>query len=125
MTGGASVNPHILQVIADVFNSPVYTQETITNSACFGGCVRALHGHLGGESVVSFATIWERISKNDSHNNQKVDDGGDENENDASSPSVPTLGRKTGNGFVLKCLPNSDAKSVSRMVLFFSSFPLP
>ncbi|XP_062900553.1 xylulose kinase isoform X1 [Mobula hypostoma] len=42
-TGGASMNPDILQVLADVFNAPVYTIDT-TNSACLGSAYRAKHG---------------------------------------------------------------------------------
>ncbi|XP_078087645.1 xylulose kinase isoform X1 [Mustelus asterias] len=42
-TGGASSNPDILQVLADVFNAPVYTIDT-ANSACLGCAYRAKHG---------------------------------------------------------------------------------
>ncbi|XP_064612198.1 xylulose kinase-like isoform X2 [Liolophura sinensis] len=49
-TGGASSNKAILQVMADVFNSPVYIQD-VANSACLGGAYRAKHGLMGGSSV--------------------------------------------------------------------------
>lgn len=39
-TGGASVNKAILQVMADVFNAPVYLQKT-SEAALFGGAFRA------------------------------------------------------------------------------------
>ncbi|XP_032899717.1 xylulose kinase [Amblyraja radiata] len=52
-TGGASSNSHILQVLADVFNAPVYTIDT-TNSACLGSAYRAKHG-LEAASGQSFA----------------------------------------------------------------------
>lgn len=39
-TGGASANKTILQVIADIFNTPVYTIN-VPNSAALGGCYRA------------------------------------------------------------------------------------
>lgn len=39
-TGGASVNKSILQVMADVFNAPVYIQKT-SEAALFGGAFRA------------------------------------------------------------------------------------
>lgn len=39
-TGGASVNKAILQVIADVFNAPVYIQKT-SEAALYGGAFRA------------------------------------------------------------------------------------
>ena len=42
-TGGASSNPTITQVIADVFGAPVYT-STQTDSASLGAALRALHG---------------------------------------------------------------------------------
>ncbi|XP_046397984.1 xylulose kinase [Ischnura elegans] len=48
-TGGASVNTSILQVLADVFNSPVYVQES-TNSAVLGAAYQAKHGYLLGSS---------------------------------------------------------------------------
>ncbi|GCB80497.1 hypothetical protein scyTo_0017197 [Scyliorhinus torazame] len=52
-TGGASSNSDILQVLADVFNAPVYTRDT-TNSACLGCAYRAKHG-LQAVSGQSFA----------------------------------------------------------------------
>ncbi|XP_044738718.1 xylulose kinase-like isoform X2 [Chrysoperla carnea] len=42
-TGGASKNKAILQVLSDVFNAPVYTQET-ANSAVLGASYQAKHG---------------------------------------------------------------------------------
>lgn len=39
-TGGASANRSILQVMADVFNAPVYTQKT-TEAALLGSAFRA------------------------------------------------------------------------------------
>lgn len=39
-TGGGSANKAILQVIADVFNAPVYTQKT-TEAAVLGAAYRA------------------------------------------------------------------------------------
>lgn len=39
-TGGASANKTILQVLADVFNAPVYTQKT-TEAALLGAAFRA------------------------------------------------------------------------------------
>ncbi|KAG7169488.1 xylulose kinase-like [Homarus americanus] len=47
-TGGASNNNSLLQVLADVFNSPVYTME-VANSACLGSAYRAKHGLVGGD----------------------------------------------------------------------------
>lgn len=51
-TGGASVNKAIIQVMADVFNAPVYLQKT-SEAALFGGAYRAkfaLH-HLHDTSM--------------------------------------------------------------------------
>ncbi|XP_069179446.1 xylulose kinase-like [Procambarus clarkii] len=56
-TGGASNNNSVLQVLADVFNSPVYTME-VANSACLGSAYRAKHGMVGG-------TFQEVIKKQD------------------------------------------------------------
>ncbi|XP_036143451.1 xylulose kinase isoform X2 [Monomorium pharaonis] len=44
-TGGASVNKAILQVLSDVFNSPVYISKS-ANSAMIGAAYRAKHGLL-------------------------------------------------------------------------------
>ncbi|XP_060526324.1 xylulose kinase [Cylas formicarius] len=52
-TGGASKNKAILQVLADVFNSPVYVQK-VAESAMLGAAYQAKHG-LTGEN-------WERIT---------------------------------------------------------------
>jgi len=45
-TGGASRNPSILQVMADVFQCPVLTGE-VPNSASLGAALRAAHAHTG------------------------------------------------------------------------------
>ncbi|XP_048872322.1 xylulose kinase [Brienomyrus brachyistius] len=52
-TGGASSNNDIVQVLADVFNAPVYTIDT-ANSACLGSAYRAKHG-IDAKWGVSFA----------------------------------------------------------------------
>ena len=55
-TGGASVNPEILQIMADVQNCPVYPFE-VTNSAALGAALRAAHAHLNA----SQDTPWEDL----------------------------------------------------------------
>ncbi|XP_070546238.1 xylulose kinase-like isoform X2 [Ptychodera flava] len=50
-TGGASANQAILQVIADVFNTPVYILTSTVNSACLGCAYRAKHGLFGGSTT--------------------------------------------------------------------------
>lgn len=51
-TGGASVNKSILQVMADVFNAPVYVQKS-SEAALFGGAFRAAFAihHLKDKSM--------------------------------------------------------------------------
>lgn len=44
VTGGASINTAILQVVADVFHSPVYALE-VANSACLGGAYLAKYAY--------------------------------------------------------------------------------
>lgn len=61
VTGGASVNSAILQVIADVFGTNVYSQ-TDANSAAAGGAYRALHLYLGGPSQVEFREVVQRLA---------------------------------------------------------------
>ena len=41
-TGGASTNPSILQVMAEVFDAEVFTQR-VSNTACLGAALRAFH----------------------------------------------------------------------------------
>ncbi|KAI8778254.1 xylulose kinase [Biomphalaria glabrata] len=53
-TGGGSKNKEILQVLADVFNSPVYVKD-VPNSACLGCALRAKHTSLGPD--VSFSEV--------------------------------------------------------------------
>ena len=55
-TGGASVNPEILQIMADVQNCPVYPFE-VTNSAALGAALRAAHAHRNA----SQDTPWEDL----------------------------------------------------------------
>ncbi|CAH0723999.1 unnamed protein product, partial [Brenthis ino] len=40
-TGGASVNTALLQIFADVFNTPVYVQDQHANAALLGAAIRA------------------------------------------------------------------------------------
>jgi len=51
VTGGASQNASMLQVLADVFGVPVYRLEDTNDSAALGGCFRALVSPLVGLSV--------------------------------------------------------------------------
>ncbi|GFN93384.1 xylulose kinase [Plakobranchus ocellatus] len=46
-TGGGSKNQEILQVLADIFNSPVYVKD-VPNSAGLGCAMRAMHTLEGG-----------------------------------------------------------------------------
>ncbi|KAE8745272.1 hypothetical protein FOCC_FOCC008064 [Frankliniella occidentalis] len=55
VTGGASANKCLLQVLSDVFNTPVYRLE-IANTAMLGAAYQAKHGLLGGEATFSELT---------------------------------------------------------------------
>lgn len=57
VTGGASVNTDILQIMADVQNCPVH-QFSVTNSAALGAALRAAHGYLTQSNP---ATQWQDI----------------------------------------------------------------
>ncbi|PNF32173.1 Xylulose kinase [Cryptotermes secundus] len=57
-TGGASNNSAILQVLADVFNSPVYTLEA-SNSAMLGSAYQAKYGLV--RSDTSFAEMTQNL----------------------------------------------------------------
>ncbi|KAK7466814.1 hypothetical protein BaRGS_00037081, partial [Batillaria attramentaria] len=58
-TGGASSNQCILQVIADVFNAPVFIQD-VANSAALGCAYRAKHGCLGPN--VPFSQVVDKCA---------------------------------------------------------------
>ncbi len=44
-TGGGSTNRDILQVLADIFEAPVYISKTGAHSAAYGAALRAWHGY--------------------------------------------------------------------------------
>lgn len=81
-TGGASANRSILQVMADVFNAPVYTQKT-AEAALLGGAFRALYGHYlisradgggggGGDEGLMLSSYYDFISHLMEKNIQRV-----------------------------------------------------
>jgi xylulokinase len=57
-TGGASTNPQILQLLADVFGCSIYTSPS-SESACLGAAFRALHAHLnaGTATFIPFGDV--------------------------------------------------------------------
>lgn len=59
VTGGASVNPVVRQLLADVFACPVFVAASGPNSAALGAAFRALHGHRCSQSrgLVDLATL--------------------------------------------------------------------
>lgn len=68
VTGGASSNLAILQVIADVFYAPVFAIQDTANSACLGCAYRAKHGweRSNGRSfmdVVSGAPPYIKVAE--------------------------------------------------------------
>jgi xylulokinase len=56
-TGGASTNREILGVMADVFGATVY-QFDISNSACLGAALRAVHAHA---AAMSRPVKWDDV----------------------------------------------------------------
>ena len=57
-TGGATKNHEILQVLSNVFNTPVYTIPVTANSACLGCIYRAMYG-WSGTKVAKFNDIFK------------------------------------------------------------------
>jgi len=59
-TGGASKNHPMLQILADVFEVPVYVNRMGENSAAYGAGLRAMHGfRCWSDGVfVSFSAIY-------------------------------------------------------------------
>ncbi|OQR95886.1 xylulose kinase [Thraustotheca clavata] len=54
LAGGASVNPALLETLANVFNAPVFIEDNQVNTAALGGALRAKHGldcHQTGQFV--------------------------------------------------------------------------
>ena len=90
VTGGGSVNTSILQIIADVFNTPVYTQPETQNSAALGAAFRARHVIQGGEEVLSFA---ESIKKEKPSDDSTEDQNCVQPHKDANSVYRPLLER--------------------------------
>lgn len=64
-TGGSSTNRVILQILADVFQAPVYTIDC-KDSACMGAAIRAYQSHVlgvekDGESAQhAFERVFEK-----------------------------------------------------------------
>ena len=70
VTGGASKNRGILQVIADVFDARIETLS-VSNSAALGAAVRAAHAGTG----LSWAELYARFVVADS--NARVESSAD------------------------------------------------
>lgn len=62
VTGGASTNSAIVQVLSDVFGAPVSVGD-VPNSAALGGAFKAFHGWFvsGGESILRSKPLVEVI----------------------------------------------------------------
>lgn len=73
-TGGASANKSILQVIADVFNAPVYIQKT-TEAALLGAAYRAKYALFLSrlpKGQTESETYFDFVSKYLPHHMQRV-----------------------------------------------------
>ena len=61
-TGGASNNPHILQMIADIFDCSVWVVDSTSNSASLGAAIRALYcGNM--KNTTSYSQLVEQAVK--------------------------------------------------------------
>lgn len=61
--GGASHNQRLLQVLANVFNAPVFRLSNVANSAALGAALRAQHGLACSAGFVPFKTLQEQDDK--------------------------------------------------------------
>jgi xylulokinase len=61
-TGGASQNTYILQILADVFGTSVYTMRTGENSAAFGAALRSMHGYHCSQNPSGFVSFRSMMS---------------------------------------------------------------
>lgn len=81
-TGGASANKSILQVVADVFNAPVYIQKT-TEAALLGSAYRAKFTlHITSTGVNPSEDYYEYIAQFLPHNLHRVCDPAKDSEDD-------------------------------------------
>ena len=64
-TGGASKNKHLLQIISDIFEAPIYTHKFGPDSAAFGAALRAQHGTFCSRIgvYVPFTTVSNLLLK--------------------------------------------------------------
>lgn len=75
-TGGASANKSILQVVADVFNAPVYIQKS-TEAALLGAAFRAKYVHYLSQlpcDQTKFVSYFDYISPFLPHHMQRICD---------------------------------------------------
>lgn len=61
--GGASHNQRLLQVLANVFNAPVFRLSSVANSAALGAALRAQHGLACSAGFVPFKALQEQDDK--------------------------------------------------------------
>ena len=88
------MNLRLLQVISDVFNACVFTQEVTSNASSLGGCVRAISAY--NSQVAAAPASGEEDSAGDV----------------AEWQFERVVGHKTRDGLVLRAVPNSDAKTI-------------
>ena len=91
------MNLRLLQVISDVFNACVFTQEVTSNASSLGGCVRAISAY-NSQVAAAPAAAGEK------------DPAGDDDVAEWQFERV--VGHKTRDGLVLRAVPNSDAKTI-------------
>ncbi|XP_040583222.1 xylulose kinase [Lepeophtheirus salmonis] len=128
VTGGGSINVSLLQVISDVFNSPVFTQG-LKNSAAFGSCVRASAALKKNASVKEASVGKERKEESPfdqeqtGHDSVEETSSEKEGKEEEKSSDLETRGALEDNDYVKElskeeeeeepiCTPNKDAGTV-------------
>jgi xylulokinase len=104
-TGGASANKSILQVMADVFNAPVYTQKT-TEAALLGAAYRAKYA--------LYLAKHEAAHKN-GHANAEIDNGG--TGNDDKDTYYSYINKFLPHNTQRVCDPSKDSENIYNQML--------
>ena len=60
VTGGASTNVALLQVVADVFGVPVFAADS-TNAVALGGAYRAMHAYKHPDAKFDVSKIVKTV----------------------------------------------------------------
>jgi len=105
-TGGASRNHSILQVLASVFDCPVYTAVTGPNTASLGAAYRAVHALKIRDNHGAFVPFKDIFAASD-----------DTSSSSSSSTSSSSCASSSTSSLSLQARPDPDAVSIYQAML--------